>query len=102
MTCRKSWCDVHDPRSRRGFADGYVSWRPFIKGFGSVDYGVTTRFVQNKKSISPGPKSPFEVGYGDGAITTLATVAGNAFIDGQALDKPHNQAFFFSYTTTFR
>jgi hypothetical protein len=45
-------------------------------------------------------QSLLEVGYNGGTVTTLATGGSNGFADGLALDAPHNQAFFFSNTTS--
>jgi lipopolysaccharide export system protein LptA len=44
--------------------------------------------------------SLLEVGYTGGTVTTLSTGDPNTFLDGLALDLPHNQAFFFSVKST--
>ena len=41
-----------------------------------------------------------KVGYNGGAVTTLSTGDANTFLDGLALDLPHNQAFFFATKST--
>jgi hypothetical protein len=54
----------------------------------------------NKEVFFTEHQSLLEVAYTGGTVVTLATGGSNVFADGLALDAPHNQAFFFSNTTS--
>jgi hypothetical protein len=71
---------------------GNVSATGVITGL-AIDPSTKEVFFTEHKSL-------LEVAYTGGTVLTLATGAGNVFADGLALDKPHNQAFFFSNSTS--
>jgi lipopolysaccharide export system protein LptA len=81
---------------------------PTLTSIYSQGGSVATTGVITGLALDPASKEVFftehqsllEVAYTGGTVVTLATGGSNVFADGLALDAPHNQAFFFSNTTS--
>ncbi|HWW09933.1 MAG TPA: DUF4347 domain-containing protein, partial [Candidatus Acidoferrales bacterium] len=81
---------------------------PTLTSIYSQGGNLATTGVITGLALDPSSKEVFftehqsllEVSYTGGTVTTLATGGANVFADGLALDAPHNQAFFFSNTTS--